>query len=220
MSIAFGLYDFFSYTIPGILYILVANQFLSLLKLPNIDVNDLNANIGSTILWVAIAYVVGQLMDSFSIRLYYWINKFHAETKAMKEFREKHKDLAIDFTINDRQTLFSVIRHNNLDLALYIDNFKAISIMLNNISLALFLFSIEQFIAIFFDGFSLAALATIAVSAIFGYVAITRSALFNQWHWAAVYRHARQYGKSVPEMFKVPLPVRNKPTTDVKDTKK
>jgi hypothetical protein len=218
MSIAFGIYDFFSYTVPGVLYILVANQLLLLFKLPGIDINNLNTNIGSALLWVVVAYVVGQLMDSFAIRLYYLINKFHAETKAMKEFREKHKGLIIDFTINERQTLFSVIRHNNLDLALFIDNFKAISIMLNNISLALFLFSIEQVVAIFFNGFSLAALATIAVSAIFGYVAITRSALFNEWHWAAVYRHARQYGKSVPEMFKVP--VRNKPKTDVKDTKK
>lgn len=205
MSIAFGIYDFFSYTVPGVLYILVANQLLILLKLPSIDISNLSADFGTALFWVVVAYVVGQLMDSFSIRLYYWINKFHAETKAMKEFREKHKDLAIDFTINDRQTLFSVIRHNNLDLALYIDNFKAISIMLNNISLALFLFSIEQVVAIFFNGFSLAALATIAVSAIFGYVAITRSALFNEWHWAAVYRHARQYGKSVPEMFKAPM---------------
>ena len=31
-----------------------------------------------------------------------------------------------------------------------------------------------------------------------------RSALFNKWHWSAVYNHARQYGKSVPEMFKSP----------------
>jgi hypothetical protein len=209
MSIAFGIYDFFSYTVPGVLYILVANQLLLLLKLPSIDINNLNTNIGSALLWVVVAYVVGQLMDSFAIRWYYLINKFHAETKAMKEFREKHKGLAIDFTINDRQTLFSVVRHNNLELARYIDNFKAISIMLNNISLALLLFSVEQGIAIIINGFSLASLTYIIVSLILAYVAISRSALFNEWHWAAVYRHARQYGKSVPEMFKVPA--KNKP---------
>src|SRR5688500_4240619 len=98
MSIAFGIYDFFSYTVPGVLYILVANQFLVLLKLPSIDINNVNANIGSALLWVVISYVVGHLMDSFAIRLYYLINKFHAETRAMKGFREKHKNLAIDFT--------------------------------------------------------------------------------------------------------------------------
>jgi hypothetical protein len=202
MSIAFGIYDFFSYTVPGVLYILVANKFLELLKLPNIDINNLNTSIGSALLWVIASYVVGQLMDSFAIRLYYLINKFHAETKAMKEFREKHKDITIDFTINDRQTLFSVIRHNNLELARYIDNFKAISIMLNNISLALLLFSVEQVFSILIKGFSLASLINIIVSLILAYVAITRSALFNEWHWAAIYQHVLQYGKSVPEMFK------------------
>lgn len=209
MSITFGIYDFFSYTVPGVLYILVFNQLLVLLKLPSLDINDLSANFGSALLWVIVSYVIGHLMDSFAIKLYYLVNEFHAETKAMKEFREKHKDLKIDFTINDRQTLFSVIRHNNLELAGYIDSFKAISIMLNNISLALFLFSIENVFVIVIGGFSLISLLNIIVSLILAYVAISRSALFNEWHWAAVYRHARQYGKSVPEMFKEPVKKRS-----------
>lgn len=201
MSITFGIYDFFSYTIPGALYLLVINQLLVLLKLPSIDINALNINLGSTLLWVIVAYVVGQLMDSFSIRLYYAVNKFTAETSAMKEFRDKHKNLDIDFTINDRQTLFSVVRHNNLDLALYIDSFKAISIMLNNISLALLLLGIEQLVEVLVKGFTFQTLVVLVASLGFSYVAITRSALFNKWHWSAVYNHARQYGKSIPEMF-------------------
>ena len=204
MSIAFGIYDFFSYTVPGVLYILVANQLLLLFKLPGIDINNLNTNIGSALLWVIVAYVVGQLMDSFSIRLYYAVNKFTAETSVMKEFRDKHKNLEIDFTINDRQTLFSVVRHNNLELALYIDSFKAISIMLNNISLALLLLGIEQLVEMLVKGFTFQTLVVLVASLGFSYVAITRSALFNKWHWSAVYNHSRQYGKSIPEMFNAP----------------
>lgn len=200
MAIAFGIYDFFSYTIPGALYILVINRILPFFKLPSLDLKEM-INIQSALLWIIASYVVGHLMDSFAIRLYYAVNKFNAETTAMKEFREKHKGLEIDFTINDRQTLFSVVRHNNLDLALYIDNFKAISIMLNNISLALLLLSIEQLIEMLVRGYSLASLVTCIGSLGFAYVAITRSALFNKWHWMAVYQHARQYGKSIPEIF-------------------
>ena len=44
MSITFGTYDFFSYTVPGVLYILVVNRLLLLLKLPSIDINNLNVN--------------------------------------------------------------------------------------------------------------------------------------------------------------------------------
>jgi hypothetical protein len=202
MSITFGIYDFFSYTVPGVLYILAANQLLFFLRMPNIDLNTLNTNLGSTLLWVVAAYVVGQLMDSFAVRWYYLVNKFHAETKALHDFREKHKDIKTDFTINDRQSLFSVIRHNNLELARYIDTFKAISIMLNNISLALLLFAALQGFALVKYGFSLRTLFLIIVSLVFSYVAISRSAVFNEWHWEAVYQHARQYGKSVAEMFK------------------
>src|SRR5687768_8116409 len=161
MSITFGIYDFFSYTVPGVLYILVANQMLFLLRMPSIDLNTLNTSIGGALLWVLAAYVVGQLMDSFAVRWYYLVNKFHAETKALHDFREKHEDIKTDFTINDRQSLFSVIRHNNLELARYIDNFKAISIMLNNISLALLLFGIQQFLVAVTEGFSLRALLMI-----------------------------------------------------------
>jgi hypothetical protein len=201
MSIAFGIYDFFSYTVPGVIYILVANQLLVFLKLPSIDTNALSANFGSALLWVIIAYVAGQLMDSFAIQLYYLINKFSAETKAMKDFKEKLKSLPLDFTINDRKTLFSVIRHNNLDLALYIDNFKAVSFMLNNISLGLLLLSLEKLFEMAVGGFSFYLLVIIVLSLLFSYVAITRSALFNEWHWSAVYQHARHYGKSIPEMY-------------------
>jgi hypothetical protein len=201
MSITFGIYDFFSYTVPGVLYILVANQMLFLLRMPSIDLNSLNTNIGGALLWVLAAYVVGQLMDSFAVRWYYLVNKFHAETRALHDFRERHEDIKTDFTINDRQSLFSVIRHNNLELARHIDNFKAISIMLNNISLGLLLFALVQVLTIALDGFSLRSLFLIIVSFIFSYVAIHRSAVFNEWHWEAVYQHARQYGKSVAEMF-------------------
>lgn len=201
MSITFGIYDFFSYTVPGLLYILVANQALIFLNLPSIDLENLSANYGSALLWVVISYVIGQLMDSFAIQLYYFANKFSAETKAMKDFKEKLKSLPVEFTINDRKTLFSVIRHNNLDLALYIDNFKAVSFMLNNISLGLLLLSLEKLFEMAVGGFSFYLLVIIVLSLLFSYVAITRSALFNEWHWSAVYQHARHYGKSIPEMY-------------------
>jgi hypothetical protein len=201
MSITLGIYDFFSYTVPGIFYILVINRLLMLLNLPSINIGNLDISLGGALLWFVVSYVVGHLMDSFAIRLYYAVNKFHAETIAMKEFREKNKNLDIDFTINNRQTLFSVIRHNDMNLALYIDNFKAISIMLNNISLALLLLSVVEVIEIIVNGYSVFALIILVSSLGFSYVAITRSALFNKWHWAAVYNHARQYGKSIPEMF-------------------
>ena len=202
MSITFGIYDFFSYTVPGVLYILVVNRLLFFLKLPSLDINDLSVNIGSSIMWVILAYVTGQLMDNFAIKLYYKVNDFKAERSAVNNFNDKYrKKMKIDFTIHDRKALLSVVRHHNLDLALYIDNFKAVSYMLNNISLALILFSLEQLTEILVDGVSIFRLVVIIASLVFSYVAINRSAIFNEWHWLAVYQHARQYGADIPSMF-------------------
>jgi len=201
MSFTFGLYDFFSYTVPGVLYILVADRLLSFFHLPHLDVNQFTANFSSALIWVVAAFVVGHLMDSISIRWYYRLIGFKAETKAMHDFKDKYKRLEIDFTIHDRQSLFSVVRHNNLDLALYIDNFKAMSFMLNNISLGLFLLVLEQVTEMIVGGFTVFGLVAAALAAVFSAVALNRSAMFNEWHWRAVYQHARQYGKSIPEMF-------------------
>jgi len=56
MSFTFGLYDFFSYTVPGVLYILVADRLLSFFHLPHLDVNQFTANFSSALIWVVAAF--------------------------------------------------------------------------------------------------------------------------------------------------------------------
>ncbi len=217
MPITFGIYDFFSYAIPGVFYILAVSRLLKIFNPESVDVTQLATNLGSAAFWVIVAYVTGQLMDTFGIRWYTLFNHFHAETRAMKEFKERSADLDIDFNLADRKVLFSVVRYNKPELAQFLDGFKAISIMLNNISLALFLLGVVELIPLAARGLSLLGVAQLTPFAAkapyvlpvliplaaFGlsYVAVKRSRLFNEWHWCAVFEHARQFGRSVPEMF-------------------
>lgn len=201
MSISFGVYDFFSYTIPGVLYIFAANELLRVFSIPNMSVSQLDVSLGSALFWVIIAYVVGQLMDTFGFAWYSLFNKFSAETKAMKDFKRRNANLEIDFNLDDRRILFSVVRHNKPEVAQFIDSFKAVSIMLNNISLALCLFGITELMLIAVDGFSLLLIMNALTAFTLSVVSVKRSRLFNEWHWSAVFEHARQYGRSVPEMF-------------------
>ncbi len=218
MPVVFGIYDFFSYAIPGVFYIVVANELLRIFNPDrSMDITQLANNLGGAVFWVIVAYVVGQLMDTFGIRWYSLFNNFHAETRAMKEFKEKNADLDIGFNLADRKILFSVIRYNKPELAQFIDGFKAISIMLNNISLALFLMGIVELIPLGAKGLSLLGIAGLAplggggssilsllpalATFCLSWVAVNRSQLFNEWHWSAVFEQARQFGRSVPEMF-------------------
>jgi hypothetical protein len=119
----------------------------------------------------------------------------------MKDFKRRNADLEIDFNLDDRRILFSVVRHNKPEVAQFIDSLKAVSIMLNNISLALCLFGITELIFIAAEEFSLLLLLTALAAFTLSVVAVKRSRLYNEWHWSAVFEHARQYGRSVPEML-------------------
>ena len=63
MSITLGVYELFAYTIPGILYIYIANEFLKLFGLSHIDYHQIN-DLFSIILVITIGYVVAQMLIS------------------------------------------------------------------------------------------------------------------------------------------------------------
>ena len=202
MSVTFGFYDFFSYTLPGALYILTINQFLGTFKFPNITINDLGANLGYAIVGLGIAYVIGHLMDAFGFRWYFLFNRNNAERRAISEFKNNYPELKIAFDVRDRRMLMSFIRHNDLPLAESIDQYKAISIMLENISFALFLFALLQAVEMLINGFSVLGALALVAALIFSFISVKRSALFNQWYFSGTFGQALHYGKSVPEMFK------------------
>jgi hypothetical protein len=202
MSVTFGFYDFFSYTLPGALYILTINQFLGTFKFPNVTINDLGANLGYAIVGLGIAYVIGHLMDAFGFRWYSLFNRNIAERRAISEFKNNYPELKIAFDVRDRRMLMSFIRHNDLPLAESIDQYKAISIMLENISFALFLFALLQAVEMLINGFSVLGALALVAALIFSFISVKRSALFNQWYFSGTFGQALHYGKSVPEMFK------------------
>jgi hypothetical protein len=201
MSITFGIYDFFSYTIPGVLYILAINSLFQIFKFPSLTLSNLGSDLGYVLAGVVIAYVAGQLMDPLAYRWYLLFNKNKVEKYAIEQLKNRYPKLNIGFGISDRRILFSFIRHNNLELAETIDKFKAISIMLQNLSLGLFLFGLVQIMELIRAGFSLSSILICIAMWAFSFIAIKRSSLYNQWYWSAIFEQALHYGSSVQEMF-------------------
>ena len=74
MSITLEIYDVFSYAIPGILYLFTFNEGLRLLRLPFVDISQLNNNY-HLILLVLLSYLVGHLFDYISH--YIWYRRFY-----------------------------------------------------------------------------------------------------------------------------------------------
>src|ERR1700752_241582 len=176
MSIAFGIYDFFSYTIPGVIYLIVINQILGLSKLPIINVENLNTNLGYALLGIVVAYIVGHLMDTIARRWFFLFYKDNLQKRLIDRLKENYPELKIEFDIGDLRVLFSFIRHHQLELAESIEKYKVINIMLQNISLALLLFGIQEVLSIILNGFSISAGLLSVIAFTFSIISLQRSA--------------------------------------------
>ena len=202
MSITFGVYDFFSYTVPGFLYLWTINQLLAIFNLPHFNVQDISLDIGYALIGVVASYVAGGLMDTIAYRWYLLFYKHTIEQQALNNIKRNYPELKVDFDVRDRRLLFSFVKHNNLELAENIDKFKALNIMFHNISFGLFLFSLVQIAKLVVDGISIAGFFLIVAAWAFSYVAIKRSSLFNFWYWSGNFEQALHYGRGITAMFK------------------
>ena len=211
MSFALGFYEIFSYAIPGFLYIIVANGFLQLLKLPHVKLGQAPGTLGFIVLVAILSYIAGHLADPIAYRWYLLFNRQGADEKIVADIKGKLPEANLEFEAADRRLMYSFIKHKSLALAEYLDKFNAISILLQNVSLGLFLFSITQIAYIFITGqvwrYSLGAL----LGLLFSFIAIKRSTLYKSWYIRGVFEQALHYGTSVEKMFKDEWPAEQAP---------
>src|SRR3989304_1987727 len=132
MSITIGIYDFFSYTVPGMIYLLAAYATLNLFRPININLRGVSDAIvwGSIILLVLLSFLVGHLFDFISHRL--WYRLFYRGNSQARAYDKFTKITGVKTSFNPYQwtVLLGVIRHNDLQLSDAIDRNKATSIML------------------------------------------------------------------------------------------
>jgi hypothetical protein len=205
MSITLGIYDVFSYAIPGILYLFTFNEALKLLRLPYVDVAQLD-NGSHLILLGLLSYLVGHLFDHISHHI--WYRRFYpgkSEIRAFSSFKST-SGVQPDFNPNEWSILLSVIRHNNIEVCNAIDKNKATSIMLRNVSFALFLLASVFAISAVTSDFSLAHVLS-AIAALGGsIVSLRRGDIFNQWFYMLIYQQSLVYGDSLREVLSTNRP--------------
>lgn len=201
MSIPFSVFDFFSYTIPGMLYIFTINYLLGILKYPSVDISRLNNEIGYALLGIVLAYAVGHLMETFAYRWYWLFNKDKALHEAFSRLKPNFARAKLDISVEDRRIVLSFLKHNDLELTVYIEKFSAICMMLHNLSLGLFLFALAQIIQIIINGFSAFPIVSSIGGLIFSYVAVKRSKLYNFWYWDGIFEQGLHYRKDIPELI-------------------
>lgn len=199
MSITLGIYDVFSYVIPGLLYLFAFNEGLKVFNAPSADIARMN-NITYLFLIGLLAYLVGHLFDHISHHI--WYRRFYPGKSAERAYSSflNHADLESDFHPRQWPMLLSVIRHNNMEVCNTIDKNKATSIMLRNVSFALFLLTIIFLVSAFSSGFSAGFLITAIGMLIGSIVSLRRSDNFNQWFYLLIYQQSAVYGSNLQEV--------------------
>ena len=218
MTINLGLYDFFSYLIPGLLYLFTFGKLLVVLGWDYTEaIPWASLDLGSIVVVlpiVALAYLLGHLMDMIANKVVSWRIRnirnpsekkeekaFPIAAKALKTQKEIQSNLAIEFRHKDWFLLFNLIAQRNLNLSQYIDKYQADSLMLRNISLGSFLFGILQFVS-FISTPSPVSLLIAIIVIVFSILAYLKSEDFRYWYFSSIFEASLEYGLSLEEVVK------------------
>jgi hypothetical protein len=209
MPITFGIYDFFSYFVPGLLYLFVFNEFLRSIGLKFIDF-ALWFQSGQTpsaiflIPLVIVAYVVGHVFDPLTIKFFFGFiyrirDRRGSSSVSLELVRESYPTLKIKFEPRDWNILFTVLRQRNSSISQIIDKFQADSIMLRNIAFGMLLLSLI-YLGDSISRNSPLPLIGSAVCIVFCVFCIYRSRQFRIWFFTGIFEASLEYGTTVKEV--------------------
>jgi hypothetical protein len=209
MTINLAIYDFFSYFIPGLLYLSVANEFLRVLGWKYVNFVSLSQsgytlNIIVLVPIIIISYILGHLLDGIANRFFYGlVDRLRRQppmyANALRILKERHPQLSIKFDPMDWAVLFTLIRQRNSEMAHSIDRDQAYSIMLRNISFGCLLLALIQagaYVASSQQALLLNCLAAFLISSL----AFWKSAEFRLWFFLDIFEASLEYGSSLKDV--------------------
>lgn len=187
MSIKLGIYDFLAYTIPGGLYLLAILYIV--IRLTPLSIDLWQITIIQFFVFTAAAYVLGLIIDPIAKNL--WYRRFETKnllTEVLKELNTRNE--IIDFptiTAIDWYILLVYIRRHNMEMAVEIERFNAVQIMLRNVSFALLLYAILPIIDLVEYGFSFWQGLIVVSCFVASMVSLKQSIKFDKWFYLGIY---------------------------------
>lgn len=210
MSISIGIYDFFSYTIPGFLYLLVGNEILALLGFTPFDISKLD-NGGYLLIATGLAFVSGHIFDTIGHTFWdAWESLLNRVKRnkikpsavlALEHTKKYYPALSIDFSPYEWGILQQTVTYKNPHLNERFDRYKASSIMMKSFATGLILLSFIQIAYFFSSGYDYHFIISFLVFFFFAMIANDRSKMFNRWFYSLIFEEALKYGKSVKEVL-------------------
>lgn len=186
MSIQFGIYDFFAYTVPGGLYLLSLIYILASFAGVRLDFASLSNLSIIQILLIAIpAYIIGLVVDRIAV---FWYRNFEPKQLAeivLEKFRKEHPDLEFKFQGKDWAILIAYLQREKPETTSEVHRFNAMHIMLRNASFNFVILSITAIVLFFLRSFEWLQLIIGIVSLIASVISARQAVRFKRWFFSA-----------------------------------
>jgi hypothetical protein len=194
MSIKTSVYDFFSYMIPGIFYLLIFIYLGNIFELLTINAEFLTFSSIQILAYVAIiSYVIGHIFEPLSTIV--WYRFFRPKEDTLKDeaevifaqFKKEHPRFEFAFEPIEFPIIKEYIRQKCITALDDIEQFSALYMMLKSISLSFLIFALIMFVRLLTSYHSLTHhilyLVIGCASLVFSIITIKRSVTFRKWYY-------------------------------------
>ncbi|MFM9948639.1 MAG: hypothetical protein ACKV1O_11935 [Saprospiraceae bacterium] len=189
MNIKASIYDFFAYTIPGGLLLLLVLHGLKTFGVADYFSTALNGGFSALLFGGLAAYLIGFVFDpimGYAAKLYPppqepYLAAFEQLKKRNSELDTRH------INPSDWAIWFATIRRESLEAAFEIDRFFAYSKMMQGICIAAVLAFLQMIIYLVFGKISAGYLLLVPVLAVFAWSSIRQSHKFKRWFFIMIY---------------------------------
>jgi hypothetical protein len=189
--IKFGLYDVFSYTIPGGFYIVTFLYMSIVFDAVDLDISMLNELVLTQIIIIAIlSYISGLLIDPLARKWYFrFFDKGDDVNKMALEKINAVSHLKIRSANAHWPILISFIRNQQLSNPDSFERHNAANIMLRNISFSLFLASLATFVLVFRTNFYFWNIVLAVGLLLLSILGAKEAARFRKWFYNGIYEN-------------------------------
>jgi len=189
--IRFGIYDAFSYTIPGGFYIVTFLYLSVVFGAVSIDISALNQLVlAQIIVFAMLSYITGLLLDPVARKWFFWFfDKGGNPDKIALEEINSVSHLKVNPDNANWAILLDFIRIQQSGNPESFERFNATNIMLRNISFSLFLASLATFVLVFRTTFYFWNIVLAVGLLLLSILAAREAARFRLWYYAGIYQH-------------------------------
>ena len=206
VSSVLGYYNILAHVIPGELYLYIFNEVARLGELPYFKW-DLAASAalppallaGGLIALLLAAFVTSHLLEPVAARILFLTVGKRPRVDILERLKRIYPTLKIDFSPDDIDMLYTLLRQRSPEVARLIEQYQALSIMLRNLAVGFFLLGMLAFTNLFLGGEWYQAIFGI-LGILLSLVALSRSNINRMWSYNLIYEAALEYGSNLQEV--------------------